>query len=288
MGNTINRITTLKGRVLLTDPGKQLRLGNVATPVDPDDAATKAYVDSVSGGGGGGGTWGSITGTLTNQTDLNTALGTKVNKSGDTMTGTLTINGASIEVASGTDTTSTLGNVKIGGFITGAAAFMHGNKYSTLTTDFCLYQTSGGATALNASLTQALTFRKGNVVAMTITDTAIQASASWITQFLATTESSSPTVGAVLISGGAGIAKNLSLGSNIILPTSIGTKIGTATNQLLGFWNATPIAQPTTATAEATYVAGGGGGTALATNDTFDGYTLAKVVKALRNAGILA
>ena len=30
------------------------------------------------GGGGGGGTWGSITGTLSDQTDLNSALGAKV------------------------------------------------------------------------------------------------------------------------------------------------------------------------------------------------------------------
>lgn len=40
---------------------------------------------------GGDATWGSITGTLANQTDLQTALNAKVNKSGDTMTGLLSI-----------------------------------------------------------------------------------------------------------------------------------------------------------------------------------------------------
>lgn len=43
----------------------------------------------------GGGTWGSITGTLGDQTDLQSALTAKLNLSGGTMTGALTINGAS-------------------------------------------------------------------------------------------------------------------------------------------------------------------------------------------------
>jgi len=37
-----------------------------------------SYSNNATGGGGGGGTWGSITGTLSDQTDLNTTLGTKV------------------------------------------------------------------------------------------------------------------------------------------------------------------------------------------------------------------
>jgi hypothetical protein len=73
---------------------------------------------------------------------------------------------------------------------------------------------------------------------------------------------------------------------NIILATGTGTKIGTATTQKLGFWNAAPIVQPTTAVAAATRV--GGGGTTVTDTDTFDGYTIAQVVKALRNTGILA
>jgi hypothetical protein len=74
---------------------------------------------------------------------------------------------------------------------------------------------------------------------------------------------------------------------NIAFNTTTGTKIGTATTQKLSFWNATPIVQPTTAVASAT-VAHTGGGTNIKTDDTFDGYTLAQVVKALRNAGLLA
>jgi hypothetical protein len=74
---------------------------------------------------------------------------------------------------------------------------------------------------------------------------------------------------------------------NIAFNTTTGTKIGAATTQKLSFWNATPIVQPTTAVASAT-VAHTGGGTNIKTDDTFDGYTIAQVVKALRNAGLLA
>ena len=65
-----------------------------------------------------------------------------------------------------------------------------------------------------------------------------------------------------------------------------GLRIGGASSSLVGLWGATPIAQPTTAVAAATRV--GGGGTTLTDTDTFDGYTLAQIVKALRNIGALA
>lgn len=73
---------------------------------------------------------------------------------------------------------------------------------------------------------------------------------------------------------------------NMVFNTTTGTKIGTATTQKLAFWNAAPIVQPTTAVAAATRV--GGGGTTVTDTDTFDGYTIAQVVKALRNTGLLA
>lgn len=68
--------------------------------------------------------------------------------------------------------------------------------------------------------------------------------------------------------------------------TTTGTKHGTATTQKQAFWNATPIVQPTTGVAAATLVSNGG--TTLTSTDTFDGYTLLQVVKALRNTGLLA
>ena len=74
---------------------------------------------------------------------------------------------------------------------------------------------------------------------------------------------------------------------NIAVGTTTGTKIGTATSQKLGFWNTIPIAQPTTAVAAAT-VAATGLGDIVAASTTFDGYTIPQIVKALRNAGLLA
>ena len=73
---------------------------------------------------------------------------------------------------------------------------------------------------------------------------------------------------------------------NIILGTTTGSKIGTATSQKIGFWNATPIVQPTTAVTAATRVSNSGN--TVTDADTFDGYTLPQIVKALRNAGLLA
>jgi hypothetical protein len=80
---------------------------------------------------------------------------------------------------------------------------------------------------------------------------------------------------------------NITDGRNLIIGTTTGTKIGTATSQKLSFWNATPIVQPTTAIAESAFVENSGG---VNVNDdsTFDGYTLRQVVKALRDAGLLA
>ena len=73
---------------------------------------------------------------------------------------------------------------------------------------------------------------------------------------------------------------------NMVFNTSTGTKIGTGTSQKIGIWNTTPIVQPTTAIAAATFTAN----TSAIANDTatFDGYTIGQVVKALRNFGILA
>jgi hypothetical protein len=73
---------------------------------------------------------------------------------------------------------------------------------------------------------------------------------------------------------------------NIVLGTTTGTKIGTANTQKLSFWNATPVAQPTTAIAEATFTENSGG-TAVNVDSTFAGYTLQQIAQALKDIGIL-
>lgn len=79
---------------------------------------------------------------------------------------------------------------------------------------------------------------------------------------------------------------NLVEGGDIVAGTSTGTQIGTAASQKLAIWGKTPIVQPTTAGGSAT-IASPGAGSTIKTDDTFDGYTLAQVVRALRNIGVL-
>jgi hypothetical protein len=65
-----------------------------------------------------------------------------------------------------------------------------------------------------------------------------------------------------------------------------GTRFGTSPLQKLAFWNATPVEQPGLTIAAAAYTSVAG--TAVTTTGTFEGYTISKVVAALRRIGILA
>ena len=73
--------------------------------------------------------------------------------------------------------------------------------------------------------------------------------------------------------------------TGIAADASVGFSIATATTQKIAFWGATPIVQPTNTVAAATIVANSGANVHL--TSTFDGYTVAQVVKALRNTGLL-
>lgn len=88
-------------------------------------------------------------------------------------------------------------------------------------------------------------------------------------------------------------AANVTLSAkNIITDTTTGTKIGTATSQKLGFFNATPVVQQATTGTTTGFTAGAG--TAVLSDSTFTGgtgsaaYTIGDVVKALKNLGLLA
>ena len=73
---------------------------------------------------------------------------------------------------------------------------------------------------------------------------------------------------------------------NLILNTTVGSKIATISSQKLAFWGKTPIVQPTTAIARTVHTSVGG--TVINDNDTFGGYTLDQAITALINCGILA
>lgn len=70
-------VTTINGRI---QQGTNVTITGTGTSVDP-------YIINASNGGGG--TWGSITGTLSNQTDLQNALNAKANVAGQIFTGAI-------------------------------------------------------------------------------------------------------------------------------------------------------------------------------------------------------
>jgi hypothetical protein len=98
--------------------------------------------------------------------------------------------------------------------------------------------------------------------------------------------SSSTGVAGVTLDGQNSIALTFGAGRNISFDTGTGTKIGTATTEKFAFWNKTPIVQPTTTIAAATFVTNTSG--ILNDSATFDGYTIGQMARALRNVGILA
>lgn len=73
---------------------------------------------------------------------------------------------------------------------------------------------------------------------------------------------------------------------NIIAGTVTGIKIGTSTSQKIGFFNTTPIVQPTTGVATSTFVANTSG--IVDDSATFGGYKISQIVKALQTLGLLA
>ena len=103
--------------------------------------------------------------------------------------------------------------------------------------------------------------------------------------FSVTADGSASPTEALRISNDRSIT--VSDGGDVVLGTTTGTKIGTATSQKIGFYNATPVVQPTTGVAEAAFVENSGG-TAVNIDSTFGGYTIQQVVEALQTLGLLA
>ena len=81
-------------------------------------------------------------------------------------------------------------------------------------------------------------------------------------------------------------------GRNIQVGLTTGTKIGTATGQKLGFFNATPVIQQSSTGETTGFTAGSG--TAVLDDSTFTGntgstaYTIGDIVKHLKTIGIIA
>ena len=81
-------------------------------------------------------------------------------------------------------------------------------------------------------------------------------------------------------------------GRNFQLATGVGTKFGTGTGQKMGFFNVTPIVQPSSAGEDAGFTAGAG--TTVTHQSTFTGntgstaYKIGDIIKHLKLLGFLA
>ena len=110
--------------------------------------------------------------------------------------------------------------------------------------------------------------------------------------------SSPPAIGASAAAAGTftTLTANTSLtmadAANIVVNTTTGTKIGTATSQKIGFFNQAPVVQPAGTGTVTGFTAGSG--TAVLDDSTFTGntgsaaYTIGDIVKALKDLGLLA
>ena len=98
--------------------------------------------------------------------------------------------------------------------------------------------------------------------------------------------STSATGGSVTIAPGTGGVANGTVSINAGAGGTVIQIADNGTNAELGFFAATPVPQPTTSIGSASFTANSG--TAINSASTFDGYTIAQVVKALRNLGQLA
>lgn len=189
------------------------------------------------------------------------------------------LNSAANELMIGGDANGTIGSAGLG--ITNVCI---GNNNTSTTAASVTIRTTGGSGSNNAA--GIFTIRTG-----ASTGTASTATLRFQTGTVLASGSTAQTMVSRLIFSQGAVTTDASTATwadalDFVFGTTTGTKIGTATTQKIGFWNATPLAQQTTASAAATFVAN----TSLIANDTatFDGYTLGQVVKVLRNLGILA
>lgn len=154
--------------------------------------------------------------------------------------------------------------------------------WSTVISAGVLYEQLGDD-AQSAATTYCTTTRTGFAsVVKNFTNTTLQINGAAVP-----TISSSDTLSNKTLSG-----VTIADATNIVLNTTTGTKIGTATGQKLGFYNATPVIQQAGTGTSTGFVAGGG--TAVTDESTFTGavgstaYRISDIVKALKNLGLLA
>lgn len=186
---------------------------------------------------------------------------------------------------------------RIRSFYVGTSINLGGNTVTTSTPMLDLSQTwNAGAvefTAITASVTNTASASTSKLMDLKLDGNSVfTVTASNLGTLLEVLDSGAATVFAVAETGiDAGQDITLADGVDVILDTTLGTKIGTAASQKLGFYNATPIIQPSTTGTTTGFTAGSG--TAVQSGSTFTGgtgskaYTIGDIVKALKSLGIM-
>ncbi len=285
------------------------------------DLLKQVLVATVASGGGGGGAaaWGSITGTLSAQTDLQTALDAKLNLTGGTMTGQLILQNASATGAVNVSPTWNNAGTNFAGIygrVTNTASGASSKLIDLGTVAsgsiFSVAPDSSAAIGIHTTLTSfgllttayliGIGFVKGGSII-------VAGSGNWVYLKAA-------SAGNLVINGDndTGVLQSLVLGSTqATTGTTVTVKAGDVTtgtgssltvesgvgsvangvvnickdyNSPLGFFNSRAAAQASTYSAGATQVTGTG--VPVYDDDKFDGYTLAQVVAAVRSYGLLA
>jgi hypothetical protein len=149
-----------------------------------------------------------------------------------------------LSVAADADSTHTLGRSRFGSPTTDEATWAHYDRLAATT--YALKQDASGATYLNAASGQLVRLRVNNATIFSIAAAAATFSAGVVTTFSDTTSSTSTSTGAIVCSGGAGFAGQVT--ATAIVTASAGaissagrvTSFGTITTQLgtgsVGFW----------------------------------------------------
>ncbi len=171
------------------------------SPTDSTEAANKSYVDSAIGGMGAV-SWGSIGGTLSNQTDLNTALGTKQATGSyiTALTGNVTASGPGSAVATIANSAVTLAKIAniadatILGNNTGGSAAPVALTVSQTKTVLGLDNVANSAQVTNVTGTSPIASSGGTTPAISIANAAADGSTKGAAAFNATNFSASSGV----------------------------------------------------------------------------------------------
>jgi len=171
------------------------------------------------------------------------------------------------------------------GSIMNAYGFYAGNITGAKTTNYAIYTNRG-----LVRFGDAVTIDSGSAVGgFTITSGSMIITSGGLT---ITSGSMTLTRGNLILTAGSLTLTSgsilLASGGNIVTDTTLGTKIGSAAAQKLGFWGVTTVIQPAISTTACSVITSPTGGSSINSYQEFDGWTVPKVIKALRNAGILA